>query len=219
MIIDTKTYWESANRFNTMLDVGCNTGKFVKTFSGSKAVGIDMCDDALAVAQQMDNPLLKEKCSFQKLDAMKILDEFGENSFECVSGCDIVEHLEKDEGVKFIGLCESVASKCVQFFIPVGHHPQNKAYQGFDNKRWQTHRASWYPQYMVSLGYSVIYFPDWHNCRYKDPDAMWCWKEFDDSWLPIFEERRKRAPEWLAEKRTQKYNRIMDELEQGLDIK
>jgi len=205
-IIDTTTYKDSVNRFDTMLDIGCNIGRFVKAFRGSYAVGIDMCDEALEVARAEK---IKGR-EFKKVDAMNILDEFGKNSFECVSGCDIVEHLELENGKKFIGLCEAVASKCVQFFIPVGHHPQNEAYQGFDNKHWQTHRATWYPQYMIELGYSVVYFPDWHNDKFKDPDAMWCWKEFDNAWVPIFEERRKHEPNWLAGRRAQKHNRIIE---------
>jgi hypothetical protein len=81
--------------------------------------------------------------------AMKLLPD---NSVDSVFAIDSIEHLEKEDGLKFLKEAERVARQQVVIYTPLGFYPQsyedpNKADRwemggGF----WQTHRSGWHPE-------------------------------------------------------------------------
>ena len=166
-----------ASQYNSVLDVGCGDGKIIKMVRSKKRIGIDACSRALHVARKNNNGVL-----FQQLNLENTMRQDEKRvvlpKVECVIGVDIIEHFFQRRAFELIEVCEHTATKCVMFFIPVGHHPQSRDDRGFGNHYFQTHRSKWFPEYMDYLGYDVWFYPNWHKRIHpsKQKGAMWCRK-------------------------------------------
>jgi len=73
---------------------------------------------------------------------------FRSKSFDVVMALDLIEHLEKDNGLKLLTLMEEVAKKQVIVFTPVGFLLQ----EPYDTIL-QLHRSGWYLKEFNSRGY------------------------------------------------------------------
>ncbi|HEC61905.1 MAG TPA: class I SAM-dependent methyltransferase [bacterium] len=164
---------KEASEYQSVLEVGCGKGHYIRQVRALERAGIDIFKPAIDIANESSGGI-----RFIVLDALKMVERFGPNSFECVIGLDIVEHFDMQNATQLIVQCEVVAAKCVMFFIPVGNHPQTEDDMGLGNDYYQTHRSTWYPEYMRSLGYEVWHYPDWHKNAppEKEKGAMCCRK-------------------------------------------
>jgi hypothetical protein len=63
---------------------------------------------------------------------------------------DIIEHLEKDEGMKLLKCTENIARSQVVIFTPYGilpqSHPDGKDAWGLNGCDWQQHKSGWLPE-------------------------------------------------------------------------
>ncbi|MDJ0976109.1 MAG: methyltransferase domain-containing protein [Planctomycetota bacterium] len=72
-------------------------------------------------------------------------------SVDSVFALDVIEHMEKDDGLKFLREAERVARCQVMIFTPLGFFPQSYEHEGaedrwgMDGAYWQTHRSGWEP--------------------------------------------------------------------------
>ena len=171
-----------ASKYDSVLDIGCGTGKLIKQIAANRRYGIDACQKAIDIANvvtKVGNSNVLFGCFDLKNlgEEPKLLDK----SIECVIGIDIIEHFSKEEAIKLIHTCEKIASKCLIFFVPVGNHPQTKDDRGLGNDHYQTHRSTWYPEDMEKLGYEVFHYPNWHkNIKPpKEKGAMFCLKHME----------------------------------------
>ena len=163
---------EIASKYNSVLDIGCGSGNLIRRVDAKIRMGVDAYD---GFKKDWDNKTAKSKgLRFLCQNIGTIYDETSRwrGKFECVYGLDIIEHLEKWEAVKFLGVADLIAIKCLMWFIPVGNHPQEAT-----ENLYMKHKSEWYPEDMEKLGYNVDYYPNWHNQEGKDKGAMWCWKE------------------------------------------
>lgn len=63
---------------------------------------------------------------------------------------DVIEHLDKEKGLKLLELTEKIARQQIVIFTPLGffpqEHPDGKDVWGYEGGSWQTHRSGWLPE-------------------------------------------------------------------------
>ena len=79
-----------------------------------------------------------------------VIDKFTDNSVDTIFLIDVVEHLEKEEGMHLLNLTERIARNQVVLFTPLGFMPQEYSEQidawGLDGGAWQEHKSGWSPK-------------------------------------------------------------------------
>lgn len=88
------------------------------------------------------------------MDARDILKRFGEKSIDIIQACDFVEHLGKEEGMKWLQDCEKVARKAILIFTPIGFVDSPAANSQPDNI-YQKHRSGWSYEEFEKLGFRI----------------------------------------------------------------
>lgn len=69
---------------------------------------------------------------------------------------DSLEHITMDEAKALIEDVKQDFNK-ILLFIPVGDHPQTKDAWGYGNDHYQTHRATWTPADVESMGFTITH--------------------------------------------------------------
>ncbi len=59
---------------------------------------------------------------------------------------DVIEHMDKDTGLKVIDLMKAVATRQIVVYTPFGFMEQNEDAWGMGEHDLQTHRSGWYPE-------------------------------------------------------------------------
>lgn len=142
------TLQKELNGVKTVLDVACGArsplAEFRKKFY---SVGIDIFKPSI------------EKSKKAKLhDEYKVgnvlnLDKFFKNkSFDVVVALDIIEHLEKKDGLKLLEQMEKIAKDKVIVLTPYGFTQQHS----YDKNPYQIHKSGWYPKEFSKRGYKVL---------------------------------------------------------------
>ena len=142
------TVWRCLDKeAKSILDVGCGKGRpmaFLNRQHAFFAVGIDVF-----------RPYLLEAEALTAYDALVQGDvrrlPFRPRSFDIVLLIEILEHLERADGLALIKVMEQIARRQVVISTPVGEHEQHE----FDSNPWQEHRHIWEPQELRALGYRV----------------------------------------------------------------
>lgn len=156
----------------TLLDVGCGSDSPIKYFSGGiYSVGVDAHKPAVE-----DSKVKGIHNKYYAMDAMKI-GRFGKGSFDCVIASDLIEHLDKKDGLKLLEMMERVARKKVIIFTPNGFLPQPAS-----GNKWQKHKSGWTIDEMKSMGYRVTGINGWKPLR-KEYAAMRFWPKY--FWLLV----------------------------------
>jgi hypothetical protein len=75
------------------------------------------------------------------LYALKRLD-----TFDAVYLLDVIEHMEKDEGLEVVSLAKEKAHQQVVIFTPWGFMEQEEDAWGLGGDYWQKHRSGWLPE-------------------------------------------------------------------------
>ncbi len=205
----TLEFVAEASKYESVLDVGCGLGDYLNHITSKTRVGIDICAKAIEIAKERAETEAKERAKelakksrkkrtkdrvdeewvrYVEMDLCNLqlyIDKGYFKGFECVIGTDILEHFEKDMALKMLSCCEEIATKCLLWFIPVGVHEQDSDPWNLGNDQYQQHKSVWEPEDMLSRGYEVWYFKDWHALK-ADPvpptnvGAMYCKKLLDD---------------------------------------
>lgn len=132
----------------TLLDVGCGANSPVQTFNKNLyCVGVDAFEPSIERSK-----LKKIHNEYIKLDVLKVGEAFQAKSFDIVVALDLIEHLEKDDGLALLDMIEKIASKKVVIYTPNGFLPQGDR----ENNPWQVHLSGWTAQEFINRGYEVI---------------------------------------------------------------
>lgn len=134
----------------SVLDVACGLSLKSKYIPAQIRVGVDIYDEYFKHIES-DVPYVTVKYDVRKLNEI-----FMPKSFDLVIGCDIIEHLEKEEGFELLRQCEEIARKAVVSENPRGFVPQDIDILGHGGDHWQTHRSAWEPEEFEKLGYKVL---------------------------------------------------------------
>ena len=83
--------------------------------------------------------------------ALEALRTFGDNSVDSIFLLDVIEHMEKNEGLEVIKECERVARQQIVLFTPLGFMSQemeneDKDGWGLSGVAVQTHKSGWLPE-------------------------------------------------------------------------
>lgn len=156
----------------TLLDVGCGVASPVRFFTAKmeRTVGVD--GFAGAVEQSRAAGI---HSAYECMNVLDIAAKFPPASFDCVLASDLIEHLEKEDGLRLMRDMELLARKKVVIFTPNGFLPQG-AYGGND---YQIHRSGWEIEEMRGYGYRVTGVNGWKPLRGElaaprlRPQALW----------------------------------------------
>jgi len=86
-----------------------------------------------------------------KMGAIGALAAFHDNSVDSIFLLDVIEHLEKEDGMKIIAEIERVARHQAVIFTPFGFMPQHMDSDetdawGLSGGKWQEHKSGWIPE-------------------------------------------------------------------------
>jgi len=135
----------------TVLDLGCGNGQ---PFIGADIpvlVGVDIWKKKFNMPEYSDVFIH---------DIREINRLFPEKSYDVVTNIDVIEHLEKEEGLKLIEDAEKLALNKVIFFTPKEWSEnkeavENKKYWSYGNPA-NYHKSHWKEEDFTSRGYEII---------------------------------------------------------------
>ncbi|OGU01733.1 MAG: hypothetical protein A2085_11635 [Gemmatimonadetes bacterium GWC2_71_10] len=138
----------------SLLDVGCGNNSPVRRLTSAipQRTGVDAFAPALAESLR-----LGIHTDGRQVDVLDIGSHFAPRSYDCVLASDVIEHLEKEEGMRLIEAMERIARRKVVIFTPNGFLPQAP----YADNPWQAHRSGWEPGEMRARGYRVIGVNGW----------------------------------------------------------
>lgn len=90
---------------------------------------------------------------------------------EAVYLLDVIEHMEKADGLELIPLLQAAASRQVVIYTPMGFKPQSRDNWGFGGHSWQTHRSGWLPREFE--GWRIFTFIPHQGAAPEGFYAMW----------------------------------------------
>ena len=134
----------------TVLSLGCGIGITEVDFTPEQLTGVDIFDYSD-----------KFHGKFIQHDIRKIREIIEEDSFDYVLCTDIIEHLEKEDGIQLMKDAESIAKKVVIFYTPIKFfdNKQKPSDWGFGNPAID-HKSLWTPYKFNDNGYySILPFP------------------------------------------------------------
>ncbi len=187
----------------TLLDVGCGEHSPLASIAQKMkySVGVDAYAPALEASRRA-----QVHSDHFLMNALEIAERFAPDSFDCVAATDLIEHLEKDEGLQLLQAMETVARRKVVIFTPNGFLPQGS----YDGNDFQIHRSGWDVEEMRQLGYRVIGVNGWKPLRGERALARWrprlLWEQISFLTQPVVRNRPQHAFQLLCVKdcRTQK---------------
>ena len=130
----------------TILDAGCGRNSSLKDIKrGSYKMGLD------SYKPYIDESKSKSIHNDYTIGDVRAL-PFGENSFDCVASIDVLEHLNKDDGLRMIKEVERVAKNKIILTTPNGFLP---TYAGPKDNPEESHLSGWTCGELRRLGFKV----------------------------------------------------------------
>ena len=128
----------------------------------------------------------------------KIMPFFPDKSVDTVFAFDVIEHFEREDGLRFIKEAERVAKTQIIIFTPLGLYPQS--YEpgnemdrwGMGGGYWQSHRSGWEPKDFEG-DWEFLVCKDFHSTDQHDKvldqsfGAFWAIKTIKNETAPIEE--------------------------------
>lgn len=135
------------NHSKRMLEIGPGIRPIVLQFPPSLRVLVEPSIEYCKVLSRIFGP--RENTVVINQDALTFLKSLPDSSFDAIVLTDVIEHLEKDQGLLLIREVERVSSSIVGIFTPLGFMPQHfssiQDTWGFEETELQTHRSGWLP--------------------------------------------------------------------------
>ncbi len=150
----------------SLLDVGCGASSPIRHFAArlGYSVGVDAFEASLAASQAA-----RIHHAYKRVDVLQIGRSFPSKSFDCVVALDLIEHLQKADGLELIAMMEGIARKKVIVFTPNGFLPQPP----YDGNKFQEHLSGWEVAEMEALGFRVVGVNGWKPLRGPRAEPRW----------------------------------------------
>ena len=145
-------YWHEVLRAigpaKSVLDVGCGTSSPLAEGRDrfERLVGVDAFPEAIEASRARGS-----HDELIELDVRRLDEHFAPRSFDAVVAIDLLEHLERTEGLELLAGMERVARQRVVVFTPNGFVEQGPR----EANPFQVHRSGWSATDLESLGYRV----------------------------------------------------------------
>jgi len=153
---------------DSILDLGCGYNSPIQYLNVKYSLGVDMYEPYITESKQKSLHSEYLLADIRKVD-------FPECSFDAVILLEVLEHLNKDEGLKLIENMRKWAKKKVIITVPNGFVWQD----GYDNNEFQIHRAKWTVKELRKMNFKVYglggikYLHGYKgNIKYK-PRILW----------------------------------------------
>jgi ubiquinone/menaquinone biosynthesis C-methylase UbiE len=131
----------------SILDIGCGKGvpmKFINRARNFYTVGLDIFKPYLIKAKKNNTHDDYVLCDVRYMPVR-------DKSFDVVLCIEVLEHLNKEEGINLLRAMEKVARRQVILTTPVSRYEQH----AYDNNPYQEHRYVWSVDEIERLGYNV----------------------------------------------------------------
>jgi SAM-dependent methyltransferase len=142
------TLWRNLDRKSVNIaDIGCGEGVpagFIRRHRHVFMLGLDIFVPSLDRAR-------KSSSHDQYVQADVRYLPIAEKSFDTVISMEVLEHLDRQEGINFLRDLERIARRQVIITTPVGKHEQHT----LDENPHQLHKHIWEPAELIKLGYKV----------------------------------------------------------------
>lgn len=126
----------------SILDVGCGDALYLVSVGGSK-IGLDIWRPSLQKARAFCSDTVQ--CDLK--GGLPVKDK----SFDTVLCIEVIEHLDKDQGLSLLQELSRVARREVILTTPRGFQPLTSATQPY-----MTHRSGWTESELQGLGYVIL---------------------------------------------------------------
>jgi SAM-dependent methyltransferase len=179
----------------SVLDVGCGEdARLMKLVPGiPRSVGVD-------AKIPQDPHAAFGHTEYRQLDIRSLGDHFPSRSFDCVVALDVIEHLDRADGLRLLESMETIAGKKVVVFTPNGFLPQPPA---VDNPH-QEHLSGWTTDDFEPRGYEVIGVNGWKPLRGPYAEVRWrprgIWRRISMLTQPLVDSHPRRAFQLLCMK-------------------
>jgi SAM-dependent methyltransferase len=142
------TLWQMIdNESRTILDIGSGKGEPMKFLNRQRkfyTVGIDIFEPYLKKCKESGYHNEYILCDARKLP-------FRRKTFDAVICTEVLEHLEREDGLNLLKMMQEIATIQVIITTPVGTYDQDP----YDQNPHQEHKHIWNHQEMKALGYQV----------------------------------------------------------------
>jgi len=150
----------------SLLDVGCGSSSPIQAFSHKipRVVGVDNFQPSIdkSRAAGIHN-------EYKRINVLDMDKEFPPESFDAVIALDLIEHLEKKDGLRLMAIMERLAKRKVIIFTPNGFRKQRE----FDGNLSQIHVSGWEIDEMRAMGYRVKGVHGWKAVRGEFANIKW----------------------------------------------
>lgn len=144
--------------YETLADLGCGSNEYMKdvTRQVRRSIGVDLF--APSIQKSRDGQIYSE---FVQMDIIEYLEKLPARSIDAVVAISVIEHYDKEKGMRLMHEMERVAKRKVIIFTPNGFVPQ----QPYEGNPWQEHKSGWSHDEMRSYGYKVFGFTGHKSLR------------------------------------------------------
>lgn len=133
----------------TVLDLGCGQNSPIKSFSDRLEYSMGV-DNFIPYIERSKN--LRIHSDYLISNVFDACQKIKDNFFDCVLALDLIEHLNKTDGLKLIKEMERMAKKKVIIFTPNGFLKQ----EIFDGNIRQVHLSGYSVKEMRNMGYKIF---------------------------------------------------------------
>jgi SAM-dependent methyltransferase len=154
----------------TVLDIGCGVSATMRRLGVPHSVGVEAYPPSLEQAARLQTHDELVSCDIRDLST-----RFKSKTFDACVALDVIEHLEKPDGLKLIDDMERIARKRAVIFTPSGFLRQGHTTQS----DLQEHLSGWEPAEMKTKGYRVMGLlgpkqlrGEYHALKYR-PALFW----------------------------------------------
>jgi len=182
----------------SLLDIGCGEKSPIFSFSKSIAHTTGVDSHLPSIERSRSEGIHTD---YVQMNIADIGNRFAPRSFDCVVALDVIEHFEKEDGLRLLDAMERIARKKVVVFTPNGFVAQPATP---DNPH-QLHRSGWTVAEMRARGYDIAGIGGWRPLRgaYANPriHPFWLTERLSLLTERFFESRPEHAFQILCTKR------------------
>jgi hypothetical protein len=156
--LDHCKFWFISKKFssvNYVMDIGC--GNRPQTLVVANIIHYLIDPSNIFTINYWKSPFYHIKGTWS--DAIDMIIRYN-YVIDCIVLIDVIEHLEKEEGLRLLYETEKLVNQIV-IFTPLGFMEQND----IDNM-WNVHKSGWYPSDFGDR-WKIYIFPNFHWCDFK----------------------------------------------------